>query len=136
MCIGNMYQSETYVYGTGLIKVHEMEKSHKVPMILISQDIVKILHNENTYPDDFNNPLKYTIPISESEDGTFVDYLKIYLWSVVKKAHDSGNKDDIFTPMILHKIAIECLLISKCKEVCQRKKEDVKFLNEINKKVG
>lgn len=135
VCIGKMYQNETYVYGSGLVEAYEMENKHVIPMIAVSSEIEEILQNAETCPSDINNSMEYTMPITTFEKGVFVDYLKIYLWYVVKKAHDSGNKNNIHDPIIYHKIAIENKLIPECKDACFRKKENIEFIEKTKEKI-
>lgn len=135
VCIGKMYQNETYVYGSGLVEAYEMESGHKMPMIVVSSEIIDILQNTETYPGDINNSIEYTMPITTSKEGVFVDYLKIYLWCVVKEAHDSGNKNKIHDPIIYHKIAVENKLIPRCKDACLRKKDNAEFVERMKNKI-
>lgn len=127
-CVGNMYANDSYVYGSGIVKAHTMEKNHSEPTTVVSDDVRKLLLELRADRPDSKETMQMIRQINEV---TFIDYLNFAIYRMNRIGMAPDCSDYV---MINHKQTYDRMIRPELIKTIKRNSNDSKLKGSIEAK--
>ncbi len=130
-CFGNLYVDESYVFGSGLVKAHVLEKEHREPTISVAADVAYYLVSRRS---GFHDPLESMSLIRRDEKGCYVDYLTHVANMATRGVTENGSLLRIDDTARYHRVAYETIIRPRLMKSIERNKDDEKKMSSLEYK--
>lgn len=130
-CFGNLYVDESYVFGSGLVKAHVLEKEHREPTISVAADVADHLVSRCS---GFYDPLESVSLIRRDEDSCYVDYMTHVANMATRSVNENKTLLGIDDTARYHKIAYETKIRPRLMKSIERNRGNPDKVNSLKYK--
>ena len=130
-CIGGLYVDESYVFGSGLVKAHVLEKEHSEPTVSVATDVAEYL---TCRASGIYDPLESMSLVRRTEDGCYIDYLRYVAYIATRSVNAGKINLRIDDTAKFHKIAYEEKIRPRLILAVKNNRNDVKKINSLKNK--
>ena len=122
-CFGNLYVDESYVFGSGLVKAHDLENGHRQPTTSVATDVAECVMSRKS---GIHDPLESMTLVRRTEDECFIDYLRFIIHIATRSVNEGNYFLRIDDTVHYHKATFEERILPSLKKSIEKNRDDAK----------